>query len=97
MLVAAAPAGATFATVYHPDFHGRPTASGKTYRHYSISAASDRWFGRRVTICHKDRCVYSVPVTDTCSGTCEIDLSGGVADQLGVHPNWSGRVRVYPE
>lgn len=79
-------------TVYHPWYHGRRTACGQTYQHWGRSVAHPYLpCGTRVSISHRGRTV-SARVTDRCN--CDIDLSAGLAAELGVPIDGIGRVKV---
>lgn len=72
------------ATVYHPAFHGGPNyCDGRPYQHWGISAASS-WLpcGARVRVSHRGRNL-TVAIRDRCPA-CDLDLSGGAAQLLGV-------------
>ncbi len=82
------------ATVYHPYYHGRPTACGQTYQHWGVSAAHPFLpCGTRLRIQHQGR-VLTVPVTDRCE--CgSVDLSAGAAYRLGVPINGTATVTIH--
>lgn len=80
------------ATVYAPSYSGQTTACGQQYRHWGISVAHPYLpCGTKVTITHKGRTI-TAPVQDRCE--CNIDLSAGAAQALGVPIDGIGRVRV---
>ena len=84
MLAAPAQARTVTATVYHPDFNGKPDyCTGRPFQFWGISAAHP-WLpcGTRVRVTHGNRSLV-VPITDRCDCN-SIDLSAGAAYRLRV-------------
>jgi rare lipoprotein A len=81
------------ATVYHPWYHGRQTACGQTYQHWSVSAAHP-WLpcGTKVRVAHRGKTLI-VPITDRCN-CASIDLSAGAASRLGVPVDGIAKVLI---
>lgn len=81
------------ATVYHPRFHGRKTASRSTYNHHGLSVASRAYpLGARVRIKNLSNGKTATAIITDLTGRTSalVDLSGGLAKRLGI----KGRAKV---
>lgn len=86
------PGQAQSATFYHSNYHGKTTASGKTFsNHQPVAAHPSLPLGSRVRVTNRNngRSVV-VTVVDRCR--CSIDLSQAAFSQIGSLS--SGRVPV---